>query len=108
MLTPGKIWPGTTVTLTAQFTDSAGVLSNPATVLFKTLDPDGTILTYTYGTDANVTRPSTGNYQATMVPDQGGRWRIRWETTGGVLVTEDDFIVKDSQFTNNPTWLGYV
>lgn len=108
MLTPGKIWPGTTVTLTAQFTNAAGVLADPTTVVFKTYSPDGQILTYTFGVSANVTKPSVGNYQATMVPDQGGRWRIRWETTGGVLVTEDDFIVMDSQFVNAAQWLGYV
>lgn len=108
MLTPGKIWPGTTMTLTAQFTDDSGVLSNPTTVVFKTYGPDKRIKTYTYGVDSNMTRPSTGNYQATFVPDQGGRWRIRWETTGGVLVTEDDFIVKDSAFIDSPPLWDYA
>lgn len=98
MLTPGRIFPGTTVTLTASFVDAAGIASDPTTVVFKTCSPSQSIKTYTYGAGTIVTKTAVGSYQATVTPDQGGRWSIRWETTGGVVATEDDFIVQKSPF----------
>ena len=98
---PGTIYPGTSVVLSIVFTDDAGVVQNPLFVIFKTFSPCGTETKYTYGIDPEITRPSTGNYQADILPDEGGRWRVRWEASGVTnMATEDDFIVKVSPFVD--------
>jgi len=104
MLTPSRYAPGTTMELTASFTNAAGQASDPATIVFKTYSPNGQKASYTYGTDANVTKQSTGNYAATFVADVSGRWRTRWEGTdaiGNVIVIEDFFNVQKSRFAGN-------
>lgn len=110
MLTPGKYFPGTTMSVTASFTNDAGAPADPVSVVFKTHSPDGDIATYTYGTDDNVSKSSTGNYAATFTPDRGGRWRTRWEGTdgiGNVIVIEDDFIVQVSTFVDEISSCAY-
>jgi hypothetical protein len=59
-----------------------GALVDPTTVKFKYEKPDGTETTLTYGTDAALTKTSTGKYQATVDLTAVGTWYFRWETTG--------------------------
>jgi hypothetical protein len=109
MITPGKIYPGTTLSLTAAFTDATGAPADPATVVFKTYSPCGKLTAYTYGSDDNVSKASTGNYAAAIVADLSGRWRTRWEgtdATGSVIVVEDDFNVQASRFVH-PDYCDY-
>lgn len=98
MMAPGRIYPGTAVFLAASFTDDAGDLSDPATVICMTMSPSGKKATYTYGTDANVTKVATGQFQAEVSPDESGRWFVRWETTGNKMAVEENFIVQASPF----------
>jgi uncharacterized NAD-dependent epimerase/dehydratase family protein len=103
MLTPGRIYPGTELRLNVSFYDTDGVLVDPTTVTFKVrCEATGQITTYVYGTDAEVGKTSTGLYYADTTPDRGGRWSIRWETTGtGTTFTvEDDFVVRASPFVD--------
>lgn len=94
MLTPGKRLVGSTYTVTF----NAG--SNQDTLIARVLSPTWAETTYTYGTDANLTRPSTGNYSLTITPDAGGRWYIRFEgtKTGTVTVQEYTMVVSTSPF----------
>lgn len=101
MLTPGRYYVGGTINLTAAFTDADGTPSDPVTVVLKTTAPWGPIKTYTYGTDANVTKTSTGNYSASIAPDAAGHWAYRWEGTdgaGNTIIIEDRFNVQKSRF----------
>jgi hypothetical protein len=99
-LKPGKYYPGSPIRLTVTFADTDGNGVDPTTVLFKTQDPLGTNATYTYGTDAIVGRSGTGLYYADFTPDQGGRWFIRWETTGTTttFAIEDSILIQRSPF----------
>lgn len=51
---------GDTVKLTFTFTDETGALIDPDTVLVTLTDRDHAAVTYTYGTDAELTRDSVG------------------------------------------------
>ncbi|CCB64464.1 hypothetical protein [Hyphomicrobium sp. MC1] len=105
MMTPSKYFVGGAITLTAQFTGSDGNLADPTTVVLKLKAPHGKLLTYTYGTDANVSKASTGNYEAIVTPDCAGRWFTRWEGTdalGNVLPIEDFIAVQRSRFLHGP------
>ncbi len=61
-----------------------GVLTlTNATVTLTLTKPDGT------NPAASVSNPSTGVYQATVVPDQAGEWLYRWKATGTANTAED-------------------
>lgn len=104
MIRPGKVYPGTSVTLAIQFKTDDGTPNDTTGVLFKTINPDGVKTTYTYGTDSEVTKLSTGAYKATIKPTIAGRWFVRWEADQE-HATEDNFIVQDSEFFDiSPVW----
>lgn len=102
MFKPGRYYNGTTINIPVSFTDSNGDAVDPDTVTFKTCNPNGTIGSYAYGTDAEITKISTGNYNAEIVPDKGGRWFFRWESTGTgkATVREGDFLIQVSPFVD--------
>lgn len=97
---PGRAYIYTTVRLRVRLMDEDGEDVNPSTVLFKTCSPSGVETTYTFQTDDEILRESTGHYRADIVPDETGRWHYRWETTGtGTVITvESDFLVQASKF----------
>lgn len=100
MITPGKRYAGSTQAVTASFylTD---VLTDPDTVKARVLSPSCSETSYTYGTDDEVSKSSTGVYQLIFTPDAGGRWHIRWEATytgSGVAVSEEAMLVQLSPF----------
>lgn len=67
------------------FADSAGTAFDPDVVRFKVRDPAGTTTTYVYGTDANVTKVATGDYECEVDVDTAGMWlyRIEGEQSSG-------------------------
>ncbi len=80
---------GTGITSTQEFRDEDGTLTNPTTVTFTLREPDGVKTTYTYPTDPEIVRDSTGIYSFSFVPDQVGSHGFRWLGTGTVpLATE--------------------
>ena len=104
MIRPGKVYPGTSVTLAVQFKDDTGAANDTTAVLFKTIDPNGVKTIYTYGTDSEITKLSTGAYKAVIKPAIAGRWFVRWEADAE-HATEDNFIVQDSEFFDiSPVW----
>lgn len=111
LLTPGRIYPGSTVRITGEFFDNDDVDTDPATsITFKLRSPAGVESSYVYQTDGEVQKSSTGNYTADIYVDEGGRWLYRWEavTTGPIYIGgEGSFIVQASSFDNfTGTWGG--
>jgi hypothetical protein len=104
MLAPGKLYPGTQIDLTINLQNAAEADVDPATLTFKLMSPDGVETTYVYGTDAEITKQSVGDYTARITPDKAGRWHYRWITTGSgtVLASEGDFLVQRSVFVDDP------
>ena len=107
MIRPEKRYPGSKMTLTAVFETDAGVATDPTTVVLKTYDPYGQKVTYTYGTDSNLSRVTTGQYAALITPNSAGRWFIRWEGDG-VVVNEDNFNVISSKFVDELSLQDYT
>jgi hypothetical protein len=98
MLTPGLIYPGSQFRLAANFQDTNGADTDPATVRFRLMSPDWEETSYTYGTDAALVKAATGAYYIDITPDLSGRWWFRWETTGPVSAHEGEFLVQASAF----------
>lgn len=100
LIKPGRYYPGSPIRFTATFADQDGAAIDPTTVAVLVQDPYGNNTTYTYQTDSNIDRSSAGLYYADITPDQGGRWHLRWITTGTntTFATEASFLVQRSPF----------
>jgi hypothetical protein len=90
---------GDLVRVTGTFTDAAGTAIDPTTVAFKVKKPDRSITTYTYGTDMQLVKESTGNYRVDISADVKGKYKYRWYSTGnGQAAGESEFEVIKSSF----------
>jgi hypothetical protein len=89
---------GSAVEFTVTFLNDSDTPTDPTVVKFLTQSPDGTVTTYTYGTDSEVTKADTGDFVCIVVLDESGLWRIRWEGTGAVAATFSDAVYITSPF----------
>jgi hypothetical protein len=90
---------GDLVRCSAAFTNSAGTAIDPTAVLFKVKDPSGNITSYTYVTDAELVKDSTGNYHVDVDADEVGKWYYRFYSTGtGQAAGDSDFTILETQF----------
>jgi len=103
VIEPGKIAPGQPMRLTTCFKDAAtGNYVDPDTVEAQIINPRGDKITYTYGTDLELQKASTGNYFLDLTPNHGGRWFYRWVSTGsGAGAIEGNFNVQRSRFEDD-------
>lgn len=83
---------GDSAVLTATFRNAAGVVTDPAIVKFRAVDPAGVITNWTYGVAAQVTKTSTGVYVATLPVAVVGVWAYYWTTEAGT-VEDSEFVV---------------
>ena len=87
------------VRCTATWTNSAGVNVDPTAVIFKFMNPAGTITTYTYGVDAALVKEETGVYHVDIDASASGTWYYRFESTGtGQAADEAQFEIYESEF----------
>lgn len=77
---------GDTVRSTATFKVN-GVLTDPTGVTLRVKSPSGTITSRTYPTD--ISKTSTGTYQADIDLTANGDWWYRWEATGTVKAARE-------------------
>ena len=82
MPTITKYDDGDRVRMTATFTDIDSVNVDPSTVTFQIRDPAGTVVSYTYGTDAEVVKDAVGVYHVVYDLDTPGEWVYRFSSTG--------------------------
>lgn len=99
MSTPNTYALGTDVVCRGLFKTSAGVAADPSVVKFSVKNPNGVITTYTYVTDVQVVKDSTGHYHVNVDANEAGTWYFRFFATGtGKAADESSFIVAPSQF----------
>jgi hypothetical protein len=84
----GEYYIGNIVRLTAAFKNSAGVATNPTTVVLQIRKPDGT-------NESNITPTNTavGAYQHDYTPGGGGKYYYKFVGTGGVTAADEDFFI---------------
>ena len=83
---------GDAVRISAAFTNTSDVATDPTTITLNYRDPsDGSITTLVYGVDGEVVKESTGNYYADLEPDAAGVWFYKWEGSGSVTATVEGF-----------------
>jgi hypothetical protein len=88
---------GDLVQLPASFVNDSNVATDPTGVSVKVMKPDGTTVTYTYLTDVEVVKDSTGNYHLDLAISLAGVYKYKWFGTGAVTTAEGgQFTVKPS------------
>lgn len=88
---------GNMVGFTATFTNRDGQPVNPSTVAFELRGPDGVVLRFVYGEDADVIKIDEGVYRLDYAPTSPGSWAYRVEATGtGMAAAQDKLTVKAS------------
>lgn len=91
---------GDKVRIACKFTDVDDVETNPTVTVFKFTDPSGNTITYTYDTDDELERDSTGNFHVDITIDEPGTWYYRWIGTGTVVAAEEgSFYVREPRIT---------
>lgn len=89
---------GDLVRVSGAFTDVNDADIDPTTVTFKFTDPSGNTTSYTYVTDAEVVKDSTGHYHVDVSVDEAGTWYYRWESGGsGQAAEEGSFVVRPTR-----------
>lgn len=103
MIAPGIIYAGSQVSLPIHIENDTGSDIDPATITATTLTPGGLKTTYTYGSSAELTKSSVGDYVLTIIATMPGRWQYRWLTTGTstVVAVEGAFNVRASAFVDD-------
>lgn len=80
---------GDEVRISVVITNEDDEEANPTVTTFKFTDPSGNTTTYTYGTDDELARDSTGNFHVDITPDEPGVWYYKWQGTGAVVAAEE-------------------
>lgn len=94
---------GETVRISVAITNAVGAAADPTGLTIKIRNPAGTITTYTYGTDAQLVKLSTGNYYVDwsipLAAASEGAWSYRFDGTGtNACASEGTFRGRDSAF----------
>lgn len=85
---------GDVVRQTGTFTNSGGTAADPGTVSFSYTDPSGSATSYTYPTDVQLVKQTTGVYYTDIPANLEGIYRWRWLSVGtGAASTEGQFAV---------------
>jgi len=90
---------GDQIRCTGTVTNTAGSVVDPSALTFRYKRPSGSVTIYTYGTDAELVRDSTGVYYVDITTTEKGTWSYRFaSTSGAVAAGEGEFIVLTSEF----------
>jgi hypothetical protein len=79
-----NVTKGSRVGATIVFKDDKGDLTDPDTVHVFILAPGGVVTSYTYGTDAELTRESLGTFKITWLAAASGKYGVKGVGIGGV------------------------
>lgn len=91
---------GDVVTIYGAWTNAGGTATDAGTVYAHYRDPAGTATTYTYGSDAELVKDSTGVYHVDISAALAGTWYYRFYSTGSGQAASlvNSFIVFPSDF----------
>ena len=93
---------GDVVRMTGTFAQN-GTATDPSTVAIQIRTPVGAVVTYTYGTDAEVVKSSTGVFYADYTVTGSGQHWYRWVSTGtGAAAEEGHFEVRPTKVLRQP------
>lgn len=88
---------GDEVKCRGEFKDADGNYHDPTTVTFRVTDPSGTTTAYTYVTDPEVVKYSTGIYDVIVDADAAGIWWWGYDATGTGQAADDFYFVVEEE-----------
>lgn len=90
---------GDKLRFTATFTNLAGAATDPTAVLFRMKLPAGTTTTYTYGSNAELVKSSTGVYYVEWTFSVADTHHYRFSGTGTVTAADEgSVLIRRSKF----------
>ena len=90
---------GDLVKAAGAFTNSSSVAADPSAVVFTVRTPAGAETEYTYDTDVELVKESTGNYYVLVSVAEAGVYKYRFVGTGAVQASDDgEFTVEPRSF----------
>lgn len=85
---------GDKIAMTGTITEVAsGDAVDPTAVKAWTRSPAGTVTTYTYGTDAALTKTATGHYKLVFDVDTSGQWYAGFYSNGNGKASSRDLSI---------------
>ncbi|CAK0775265.1 conserved hypothetical protein [Gammaproteobacteria bacterium] len=93
MIMANKYELGDLVRVKGTWTDpnNSNAAIDPDVVKCSVRAPSGTVTTYTFGTDAALTKVSTGVYQMDINANAAGIWSYRWFSTGAGQAADERY-----------------
>lgn len=85
---------GDVAVITITTTNSAGNAADPSTLVVKVKAPNAAAVSYTYGTDAELTKTATGLYSLAYPITVGGWHNVRAITTGSAAAEPGSFYAR--------------
>jgi hypothetical protein len=79
----------------------SGVAADPTTVKLTIVRPDGQRNTYTYLTDAQIVKASTGTYYIDLALDIPGTWTYRWFSEGTGKAADDKTLIVEANLATD-------
>jgi len=77
----------------------SGTLTDPSTLTVWLKRPNGTVITYVYGTDVQLIRDSQGKFHFDESVTLSGKYTYKWKSTGTAQAAEEGiFYVKTPSF----------
>jgi hypothetical protein len=64
------------------------IAADPSSITVIITEPDGEVVSYDYGVDAELIKESVGNYYVDYTFTKKGRHQVRFEGVGGVTSAE--------------------
>ena len=74
----------------------AGVPTDPDVVTLTTATPGGVLHTYTYPDE--ISKSSTGKFHIHIILNENGKWKYRWEGSGGCTAVFESGMTVKSDF----------
>ncbi len=91
---------GNVLRIPFEFRNTSDALFDPAVIKFEFRKPNAAVVTYTYPTDVQLVKDSTGKYHVDLDLDVSGHWLYRPYSTGtGKAAEPGTFTVKADPVT---------
>jgi hypothetical protein len=88
------LYPGTTVRVIGEFTDSGGAAVDPTVLTLKLKSPGGVVTTYTYN-PGTIVRTTFGKYYCDVLLDKNGTWTYRWHINDATQGADEKKLIVD-------------
>lgn len=90
---------GDTLRFGVEINTPDGEPTDPDTLTFKMMEPDGTVTTFVAGTDDELVNDDVGSSHVDRTLDQAGSHFLRWDAEGDLAgAREESFLVRPSEF----------